>query len=595
MKFLSLLPPSVTVVTCRRLLCRATLAAFLLSLFGCVTVKPQVDSSPAPETEQTPDTLSADSDTSSGIALDSELVFDFLLADIAERRGYPATSLEAAVRLAERTRDRTLVLRAFRSAMREGRGDLAGKMAELLGETGATEISVAFARAQAYLLSENPGSAVDVLEALLKSRPDERERLFNSAGELFAQQRDPAAFVQYMRALADAYPEERHAFFALSYVASRAQDNDTLTYAINRALELSPDWEEAAIVRYVQLVQMNDFEGARQFAERFLERNPNALDLADRHARLLAARGDMESARGHFQRILRQSPQDPDILLAAALVDMQLEKWSSARRLLLRLLELNPADDEIRMHLGLVAASRERYDDAIAWYKEVGDEAFLFRAQLRIVSALRERDGPEAALDHLKGLIPVTLEEEVELLLTQEQILRQMNRLQDAHALLDGAVREIPDNSDLLYARGLVAAELRILPQHEADIRRVIELDPDNAHAYNALGYTLADQTDRYQEALNLITRALELAPNDPFILDSMGWVQYRLGNFDAAQEYLRKALALRDDAEIAAHLGEVLWKIGVKEEARALWDKALRLNPENPTLLETLERLNPR
>jgi tetratricopeptide (TPR) repeat protein len=468
-------------------------------------------------------------------------------------------------------------------------------MAELLGEVGGNAINVAFARAQAYVLSGKPEAAVDVLDTLLESHPEDHQRIFNSAGELFAQQRDPAEYVQYMRMLTDAYPRDRHAYFALSYLANRARDGDTLTYAITRALELSPDWEEAAVVRYVQLVQLNEFESARQFAEDFLAQNPDALDLAERHARLLAARGEMESARVHFQRILRQRPDDAPNLLAAALVDMQLEKWSSARRLLLRLLKLDPSNDEIRMHLGLVAASRERYDDAIDWYRDVEHEAFLFRAQLRIVSVLRTRDGPQAALDYLKELIPVTIDEEVELLLTQEQILRQMNRLGEAHALIDGAVREIPDNSDLLYARGLLAAELKILPQHEADIRRVIELDPDNAHAYNALGYTLADQTDRYHEALELITRALELAPEDPFILDSMGWVQYRLGHYQAATDYLRKALALRDDAEIAAHLGEVLWETGGKEEARKIWNEALQDYPENPTLVETLNRLDPR
>ncbi|MCZ7600176.1 MAG: tetratricopeptide repeat protein [Gammaproteobacteria bacterium] len=215
----------------------------------------------------------------------------------------------------------------------------------------------------------------------------------------------------------------------------------------------------------------------------------------------------------------------------------------------------------------------------------------VFTAQLRIAGVLRDRGDHEAALDHLASLVPVSREEEVDLLLTREQVLREMGRPEEAIELIDGALGEVPDDPDLLYSRGLLAAELSRLDLHEKDMRRVIELDPNNAHAYNALGYTLADQTERYEEAPELITRALELAPDDPFILDSMGWVQYRLGDLDQAEQYLRRALDLRTDAEIAAHLGEVLWAAGIRDEARRLWDEALRIDPDNRTLLRTLER----
>ena len=127
---------------------------------------------------------------------------------------------------------------------------------------------------------------------------------------------------------------------------------------------------------------------------------------------------------------------------------------------------------------------------------------------------------------------------------------------------------------------------------HESDLRKLISMEPDNAHAYNALGYTLADQTDRYQEALELIEKALELKPNDPFIMDSMGWVQYRLGNHQLAIDYLERAFDIREDAEIAAHLGEVLWIVGDRQRAEAVWNRALEQAPANDVLLGTIRKL---
>ena len=180
------------------------------------------------------------------------------------------------------------------------------------------------------------------------------------------------------------------------------------------------------------------------------------------------------------------------------------------------------------------------------------------------------------------------------LILEQDLLYRDYEKFDQAKGILDDALQSRPSNPDLLYNRGLLAAEMDLLEVHEQDMRTLIEIQPENAHAYNALGYTLADQTERFDEAFELITKALELAPDDPFILDSMGWVHYRKGNFEEAINYLRQALASKEDAEIAAHLGEVLWLSGSKEEAREIWKLGKEWGPENATLIETLERLTP-
>ena len=184
-----------------------------------------------------------------------------------------------------------------------------------------------------------------------------------------------------------------------------------------------------------------------------------------------------------------------------------------------------------------------------------------------------------------------SVEDQVRIYLAHEELLRDAGRLEDAYALLNAALADLPDDVELLYARGLITAQMDMLDVHERDMRRLIELKPDHAHAYNALGYTLADRTTRYEEARALIEKALSLKPNDPFILDSMGWVHYRLGNRDQAHDYLQQAIDLRLDPEIAAHLGEVLWMMDRHEEARAVWKRGESIDIKNKTLRETLRK----
>jgi Flp pilus assembly protein TadD len=194
-------------------------------------------------------------------------------------------------------------------------------------------------------------------------------------------------------------------------------------------------------------------------------------------------------------------------------------------------------------------------------------------------------------LEHLADVTPKSRDEQVRVYLAREQVLRDSGQPEQALKLLDAALVDLPDDPDLLYARGLVTAMLDQVVEHERDMRRLIELDPQNAHAYNALGYTLADKTERFEEALALIEKALVLLPGDPYVLDSLGWVHYRRGNLKLALEYLTLAMDQQPDAEIAAHLGEVLWHLGDKAEAILAWEDGKSNDSDNPVLIETLRK----
>jgi len=524
--------------------------------------------------------------------LDAETVYDYLLADIAARRGEVDASLAAVARLASRTRDLPLVVRAFRLALHVQDGATAEQMAELLSEIQTDPLRSSFAVIQAYMIQDKADQVVALISQLLKDYPTDRTTIFGNIAEVYISQEHPEDFVDDLNLLIAEFPTESRAYYAMAFLANRIKDSELLGKSINRALQLDPHWQQAAQVKFNWLVDVGKIEDATKFAKNFLTSHADANGLREGYARQLATQGQLAEAYQQFREFLLQEPDNEDVSLSHALIGIELERYSRSRRTLLSLLKLHPENDQLRIYLGQLELRRSRSEEAIYWFSEVRDDALFFDAQIQIATAVANLEGSEAALDFLSELIPLTTNEQVSLYLTREGFLRDLGDLEIVLELLDAAIQDIPDNGKLLYSRAILFAELDQIAQHEADMRRVIELDPDNAHAFNALGYTLADQTTRYDEALELILRALELSPNDPFILDSMGWIHFRLGQLERAEKFLRQAHNVRTDAEIAAHLGEVLWQRGAKEEAELIWQSGVSLEPENKTLLETMERL---
>ncbi len=204
---------------------------------------------------------------------------------------------------------------------------------------------------------------------------------------------------------------------------------------------------------------------------------------------------------------------------------------------------------------------------------------------------LAKQDKLDSAREHLHAIRSRNSKEGVRLYLVESELLIEADRHADARGVYDHALAEHPEDSDLLYARAMLAEKMDRLDLLEEDLRSIISREPNNAQALNALGYTLADRTDRYQEAYEFISRALEIKPDDYYILDSMGWVLYRLGRHQEALEYLRRAAGLTDDSEVAAHLGEVLWVTGDKAGAHKVWESALETTPDDERLLELMKR----
>ncbi len=548
---------------------------------------PPPEASPAPK---------ADVDDLPRVALTPQILYQILLGEIAGQRGQIGIAASTLMRVAEETRDPRLAERATLAALYAKQYALARRGAELWVRLRPADSQAHEALAQILLELDEPQAAQAEFErilALAAARGD-LEQGFLRVGAVLGRHKNPKQALGLMRALVARHADVASAHFYAAHLAVRAGDLDEAATFAARALALRPQWEEAALFRARVLISQKDMSGAAAFYREYLERYPRATNVRLNYARFLIDQKQWEEAHQQFKQVVADRPEDAEAVYAVGLLSLQVNRFDEAEEYLKRALALDPDNDQARLYLGQAAESRKRYEEAARWYGEVRDGEHYFEAQMRLGIVMARQGMLEAARAHLRGVVPQTTPQRVQRALAEEQILREAKRYHDALAVLNEALESVPNDKDLLYARALVAERLDMLELAERDLRAILAQEHNNAHALNALGYMLADRTTRHTEAHELIRRALELKPDDPYILDSMGWVQYRLGNHAEAVKYLKRALALRNDAEIAAHLGEVLWVTGRHREAESVWSRALEETPDNETLLTIIKKFKP-
>lgn len=523
-------------------------------------------------------------------ALSGDVLFDILLGEIAGQRNRLDVSVEHYLQAAEASRDPRVAERALRIAAfaKDEQAALAAsrRWVELDPDSLDARQSLAVLALRVGIEDE----AFTQLEHII-TELGAGDQAFTAVTGLLARDEDRLAALQLMQRLAQQYPDLPDAHLALSRLAQHAGEPEVGLEAVQRALTLRPDWPEALIQQARLRVQKGDQEQALQELAAAVERQPEALALRMTYARLLLDAREFQAAEQQFERIVEQNPEHGDAVYSLGLLALEAERYEDAREHFERLLEVGGRDQESRYYLGRIAEARDAPETAIDWYDQVREGEYLMDAQVRSARLRAQLGDLESARRQLHGMRVRNPELAVQLYVVEGELLVEAGAVQQAMDLYSSVLEEAPDNTDLLYARALLAEKLDRLEQTEQDLRRVLELEPDNAPALNALGYTLADRTERYREALIYIEKALALRPEDPAILDSMGWVQYRLGNLEQAEQYLRQALEQARDAEIAAHLGEVLWQQGRQDEARRVWKDAREADADNPVLERTMQR----
>ncbi len=524
--------------------------------------------------------------------LTSQLLYQFLLAEIAGQRGQLGLASEAYSDLAQTTRDPRVARRAAEVAFVARRYDLALQDARLWSQLDPDSADAKYLITALLVAANRTDELVTQLTNQLASdgakRPDTLMQLSRMLGRL----QDKQAARRIVEQVTAPYTGVAEAHFARAQAAHAAGDTAAAIGEIDKALALRPDWEYAALARVQLMPQGSE---ATAWLGRFVTANPKAQETRLAYARLLVGERRYDDARKEFETLLAANPDNTDVIYAVAVLSMQVGDNAEAGKQLKRLVELNyPEADTARIYLGQIAEEGKRWDEALGWYGQVTSGDKYLAARLRGASVLAAQGKMDEARNYLHETTARTPAEEVQLLVGEAQLLRDAGRFADAYAVLDAALAKHPDEPELLYEAALSAEKIGKLDILEQDLRRLIAIKPDYAHAYNALGYSLADHNVRLDEATQLIDKALELAPGDPFILDSKGWVLFRKGDTAGAIDTLKKALAIKADPEIAAHLGEALWTAGQHDEAKKTWKAAEKANPSNTVLLETIKRFDP-
>ncbi|MDY0206082.1 MAG: tetratricopeptide repeat protein [Pseudomonas sp.] len=346
------------------------------------------------------------------------------------------------------------------------------------------------------------------------------------------------------------------------------------------------------LLRARLLSQLNRGDEALPLLRNALKKHPDDTRLRMTYARQLIEMNKLEEARAEFLELLQQSPNDDDLRFSLALINMDLEAWMEAQVYLEELIERGSHSNAAQFHLGRVFEELGDTEQALSAYQSVHPKENYLAAQQRIVTLLLASNQLRKATRHLDNQRLEQADLAIPLYLIEVESLASNDQVEVAWLRINQALDDFQDDPSLLYTRAMIADKRNDLSQLEADLRLIIKRNPDNAMALNALGYTLADRTDRLEEARVLIEQAHEIEPHDAAITDSLGWVYYRLGDLVTAERLLREAFSAFPDAEVAAHLGEVLWQQNKRSEARRIWNAALKADPNDATLVETMQRL---
>ena len=529
------------------------------------------------------------------IELDADLMYGILAAEFAGNAGDLERSVEFYKQAASDTEDFRVAARASYIALYAQQYDDVLDMLERWEDLSTQSDDINRVYAVTYLKQGNAAKSAEYLALQLEnSEASDRDKALAVKQFLQKDSGNNPLSRQLLSELNARLPTNLHLKMLESRYAAQLEDFDGAIDLLDKAIAIDPELSDLYLIKAKILAAQGKPEESLAIMSSVLEDQPDNHALRLSYARLLVDEKLYEEASEQFLILLEDQPNDADTLLSLALLSIETDDFGEAEAYLKKLIELDERVDISNYYLGRIAQNDGRSKIAIAYYLKVTSGEYQFDSKLRIASLFARLERPDEGLQKLE----VLAEEEtawpnrVRVYLAQGEILRDIKRYEEAVEMYSRALMQNPNDPDLLYARALAAEKVDRLDITEADLKRVISNEPENANALNALGYTLADRTSRLEEAQEYIRRAAELVPDDPAILDSLGWVAYRLGKMEEALKYLRMAFEKLEDPEIAAHFGEVLWVNEQYDEAERVWAIGSEKDAEHPVLVETLERL---
>ncbi len=573
------------------------LLVLILVLISCTNMPTQTGTAINPENQA--DSTAADDAPEvtkaarPHIELNKDILYKLLVAEVAGQRGQLDISVSEYLDLARQTRDPDIVSRATRIAVYARDDAAAEEAAKIWVELEPENTDPHQVLAVMAVRHGDLETALKHFEHILKNSDGILDQKLWVIANLLGKEKDQTVVAEIMERLMQGHENDPDALYAYAHVLSRLGNEEKSLEILEKVIKLVPDNTNAAIGYVSSLQRLDRGMEAAVWLEKSLKNYSDNFNLRMFYARLLTDQQRFDEARQQFEILATEAPNNIDVLFSLGLLYLQSNRLDEAQTYFKRMTELPDYPDDADYYLGRIAEEKGDFDQASTWYQSLQQGPNYFDAQIRLAMILGKQNKIEDARNHLHSINAETEDQNIILIQAEAEMLMDIKQYDQAKSVLDKALEKKP-NVDLLYSRAMLAEKMGRLDILERDLKAIIAENPQHVQALNALGYTLADRTNRYQEAYGFIKKAHDLSPNDFYILDSMGWILYRMGRLDESIEYLNKALNARQDPEIAAHLGEVLWVKGDKTAAKKIWEAALQITPDDSKLLDVIKRFNP-
>lgn len=534
--------------------------------------------------------------TTSGGGLNEKLLYNLLAAEFAGNAGDIQASVNFYQKAAEQTGDKRIAARAAYIALYGKDYKETLRAIDRWSKLAPGSEDVEHMYAITYLKLHQPEKAIPYIQKILSvAGMTEKEKML-ALKALLAKEASTGDALIVLQKLNQTGIKNNHMLVLQARYEAQSKHYDRALSLLDQAYQHDNSMIEVLIIKARILAAEGKNDAAVLQIEQVLNKQPNNDILRLQYAQMLVELRKLKLAKAQYEILNKHLPDNSEIILSLALINIDGGKLDEAAKGLNNLIDMGKRTTVAYYYLGRIAQNKGNEKRAMSYYLRVKEGNYTFDSQLRIATLLATLGKPDKGLKKLEAMASeqTSWPLRVRIYLTEGEILRSQQRYAEAVKMYTRALQKKHDDSSLLYARGLMAERIGRLDMTESDLRKVISQEPNNANALNALGYTLADRTSRYKEALKYIQRASSLLPDDPAILDSLGWVNFRLGRMEEAEKWLSRAFKKLADPEIAAHYGEVLWARNKKQQAVKIWEKGKKANASNRVLLETIKRLDP-
>ena len=521
----------------------------------------------------------------------AEFVYKFLLAEIALQRNDPNAAGHLYLDLAKLTKNSLLAQNAAQLGSMVRNGRLALDAADVWSKLDPKSADAQKVLAEMYIASGNLAKARPIVKKILESEESKGDG-FLYLNNILSRVENKTNALRFIVDIAKPYPNMVEAHFAVAHTAHMAGNETIRDRELKIVDSLDPKWETSILFKGAILFQQDPNQAIDEY-KKFINKNPKSNSVRLELAKALVQTEKYTEAKQHFEQLVNSPLASSDLSLTVALLALESGDDLVAEKYLKQALERkHPSPDQIYMYLARIYAQSEDLASVLNWVEKISAGPMFVDSRIFAAQSIRAKNGISDAIKYLDQFKSLDRQEKLKFLQLKTSFLYNDNQYQQAINLMLSEEEKYNDSAEFYFDFGLLYEKNKDFESMEKHLKKAISLKPDYAIAYNALGYSYADRNIKLDDAKKYIEIALSIDPQNHYILDSMGWVYFRIGNYDIAYEFITKAYTIQEDPEIAAHLGEVLWKQGKQNEAISIWQSSLEKFPENLILIETKNRL---